>query len=187
MKTKIILFAAICLLASCKQKAEAQTLAMAREPESRTEPPQTGKPTANQQKIQVALLLDTSNSMDGLIEQAKSRLWNIVNTLTTLKYNGQSPDVEIALYQYGNDNIASGDWVQQVVPLTKDLDDISEKLFALRTRGGTEFCGSAIHHASKNLSWSTNDSSMKLIYIAGNEPFNQQGINYKEAINISSL
>ena len=36
-------------------------------------------------KIQVALLLDTSNSMDGLIEQAKSRLWNIVNNLTKLK------------------------------------------------------------------------------------------------------
>ena len=32
--------------------------------------------------IQVAILLDTSGSMDGLIEQAKSRLWNIVNTLT---------------------------------------------------------------------------------------------------------
>jgi hypothetical protein len=46
-------------------------------------------------KIQVALLLDTSNSMDGLIEQAKSRLWNIVNTLTTLKYNGKTPEIRI--------------------------------------------------------------------------------------------
>ena len=40
-------------------------------------------------KIQVAILLDTSGSMQGLIEQAKSRLWNIVNTLTTLKYKGR--------------------------------------------------------------------------------------------------
>lgn len=29
--------------------------------------------------IQLALLLDTSNSMDGLIDQARSRLWQIVN------------------------------------------------------------------------------------------------------------
>ena len=50
-------------------------------------------------KIQVALLLDTSNSMDGLIEQAKSRLWNIVNTLTTLKYSGKTPTIEISLYE----------------------------------------------------------------------------------------
>lgn len=184
MKSKIILFAAICLLAWCKQKVEAQTLVMVTSPERRVENPRTTDPTTNQQKIQVALLLDTSNSMDGLIDQAKSRLWNIVNTLTTLKYNGQSPDIEIALYEYGNDNISrSEDWVRQVVPLTKDLDDISEKLFALRTRGGTEYCGSAVNHAAKNLNWSTNEKSMKLLYIAGNEPFNQHGVNYKEAIS----
>ena len=58
-------------------------------------------------KIQVAILLDTSSSMDGLIEQAKSRLWNIVNTLTTLKYEGKTPDIEISLYEYGNDNLST--------------------------------------------------------------------------------
>ena len=51
--------------------------------------------------IQVAILFDTSNSMDGLINQAKSRLWNVVNTLTTLRYNGKAPNIEIALYEYG--------------------------------------------------------------------------------------
>ena len=29
--------------------------------------------------VQIALLLDTSSSMDGLIDQAKSQLWKIVN------------------------------------------------------------------------------------------------------------
>ena len=66
----------------------------------------TTKPEENT-KIQVAILLDTSGSMDGLIEQAKSRLWNIVNTLTTLKYSGKTPTIEIALYEYGNDGIAA--------------------------------------------------------------------------------
>ena len=31
--------------------------------------------------IKLALLLDTSNSMDGLINQARSRLWNVVNEI----------------------------------------------------------------------------------------------------------
>ena len=31
--------------------------------------------------VQVAILLDTSNSMDGLIEQAKTQLWRVVNEL----------------------------------------------------------------------------------------------------------
>ncbi|WP_343664989.1 VWA domain-containing protein [Chryseobacterium mucoviscidosis] len=133
-------------------------------------------------KIQVALLLDTSNSMDGLIDQAKSRLWNIVNTLTTLKYNGKAPQVEIALYEYGNDGLTDENYIRQVTPLTQDLDLVSEKLFALRTNGGSEYCGAVIRDASMNLKWDDNNQSMKLIYIAGNEPFDQGRISYKEVI-----
>lgn len=133
-------------------------------------------------KIQVALLLDTSNSMDGLIDQAKSRLWNIVNTLTTLKYNGKAPQVEIALYEYGNDSLTDENYIRQVTPLTQDLDLVSEKLFALRTNGGSEYCGAVIRDASMNLKWDDNNQSMKLIYIAGNEPFDQGKISYKEVI-----
>ncbi|WP_029904838.1 VWA domain-containing protein [Prevotella sp. 10(H)] len=134
-------------------------------------------------KIQVAILLDTSSSMDGLIEQAKSRLWNIVNTLTTLKYNGQSPRIEIALYEYGNDNIRTSDYIRQITPMTTDLDLISQKLFSLTTYGGDEYCGAVISKAVERLDWGNNSSDMKLIYIAGNEPFTQGRISYKTAID----
>lgn len=133
--------------------------------------------------VQVALLLDTSNSMDGLIEQAKSRLWNIVNTLSTLKFEGKTPRIEIALYEYGNDGLDQKHWVRKVTPLTQDLDLISEKLFSLRTNGGTEYCGAVIKDAVSALDWNGNSKAMKLIYIAGNEAFNQEGVNYKTAIS----
>ncbi len=134
-------------------------------------------------KIQVALLLDTSSSMDGLIEQAKSQLWNIVNTLTTLKFDGKTPDIEISLYEYGNDNLSSeSNYIKQIVPLSTDLDLISEKLFALSTNGGEEYCGAVIQDATKNLSWGKGENNMKLVYICGNEAFNQGKISYKEAI-----
>lgn len=141
------------------------------------------KPEENT-KIQVAILLDTSGSMDGLIEQAKSRLWNIVNTLTTLKYSGKTPTIEIALYEYGNDGIAvEKNYIRQVTPLTTDLDLISEKLFSLRTNGGSEYCGAVIGDATKELKWDDEKNNMKLVYICGNEGFDQGPINYKEAIS----
>jgi len=144
---------------------------------------QTEKPAENT-KIQVALLLDTSSSMDGLIDQAKSRLWNIVNTLTTLKYDGKTPDIEIALYEYGNDGLSQkSNYIRQITPLSTDLDLISEKLFALKTNGGNEYCGAVIQDATKQLKWAKEQNNMKLIYIAGNEEFNQGGISYKEAIS----
>lgn len=142
------------------------------------------KETFTQEKIQVALLLDTSSSMDGLIDQAKSRLWNIVNTLTTLRYEGRKPIIEISLYEYGNDGLpADGGYIRQVTPLTSDLDLLSEKLFALRTNGGSEYCGQVIQTSTNELKWDNNKNSMKLIYITGNEPFTQGQVNYVEAIS----
>jgi hypothetical protein len=141
-------------------------------------------PSNDNTRVQVALLLDTSNSMDGLIDQAKSRLWNIINTLTTLKYNGKAPIIEIALYEYGNDGLSSEDnYIRRVTPLTTDLDLISEKLFALQTNGGNEYCGAVIGQAVKRLEWGSNRADMKLIYIAGNEPFNQGSVSYKETVS----
>jgi hypothetical protein len=134
-------------------------------------------------RIQVAILLDTSNSMDGLIDQAKSRLWDIVNTLTTLKYKGKAPRIELALYEYGNDWLSKrSNYIRQVAPFTTDLDLISEKLFALRTNGGSEYCGAVIREALNVLNWGNSSYDMRLIYIAGNEEFNQGGVSYKEAI-----
>lgn len=141
-------------------------------------------PPDSSSKIQVALLFDTSNSMDGLIDQAKSRLWDIVNTLTTLKYQGKTPQIEIALYEYGNDGLEDKtNFIRQVAPLTTDLDLISEKLFSLKTNGGSEYCGAVIAKSVKDLKWDDGNNTMKLVYIAGNEGFNQGSINYKEAIS----
>ncbi len=133
-------------------------------------------------KIQVALLLDTSNSMDGLIEQAKGKLWSIVNELTYCKKYGHDPNVEIALYEYGNDGLPkSENWIRKVNGFTTDLDLISEKLFALKTNGGSEYCGAVIQKSVKHLGWSDNKEDLKLTFIAGNESFDQGGINYTES------
>lgn len=142
---------------------------------------------ARKTRIQVAILLDTSGSMEGLIEQAKSRLWNIINSLSTLRFQGQQPQIEIALYEYGNDGIpAANQYVRMISPLTTDLDLISEKLFALRTNGGEEYCGAVIRKATQQLAWSDSRNDIRLIYIAGNEPFTQGGVSYKEAIGLSN-
>ena len=55
--------------------------------------------------VQMAILLDTSGSMDGLIEQAKMQLWKIVNEMARGKRGGRSPMLEVALYEYGKSSI----------------------------------------------------------------------------------
>src|SRR5262245_9072065 len=98
--------------------------------------------------IQIALLLDTSNSMDGLIDQAKNQLWSVVNEFIRAKHDGRTPVLEVALYEYGNNGLpAQEGFVRQVLPMTDDLDAVSERLFALKTNGGNEYCGQVIRDA----------------------------------------
>ena len=140
------------------------------------------KPANNMVKI--ALLLDTSNSMDGLINQAKAQLWDIVNKFTNAKCgNDGRPQLQIALYQYGNDNLSSREgFIQQVLGFSGDLDEISEKLFSLSTNGGEEYCGQVIQTSLSQLDWGKNPDQLKMIFIAGNEPFTQGKLNYKDAV-----
>ena len=124
-------------------------------------------PQANQgNNIKLALLLDTSSSMDGLIEQAKSQLWEIVNTLALAKKAGNYAELEIALYQYGNSGLLSRTgYIEKVLPLTNDLDEISNQLFNLTTNGGDEYCGAVISAATKELTWNEISSGLNLIFI----------------------
>jgi len=138
--------------------------------------------SADNPKVQIALLLDTSNSMDGLINQAKSQLWEIVNDFATAKQNGKTPDLEVALYHYGNSSLSrESNYIEQLTPFTDNLDLISEKLFVLKTNGGSEYCGAVIQRAVQDLKWSERPDDLRLIFIAGNEPFTQGPLSYVDA------
>ena len=128
-----------------------------------------GKPV-----IQVALLLDTSGSMSSLIDQAKTELWSIVNKLDKARYKGQKPKIEVALYEYGKSSLERDEgYIRQLAPFTHDLDGLSEILFSLKTNGGDEYCAWVIRSAMDSLKWKHREGSLRMIFVAGNEPFTQ--------------
>jgi hypothetical protein len=147
---------------------------------SRANQPIVGDAKADQApRVQIALLLDTSNSMDGLIEQAKGQLWKIVNQFISAKQNGKRPELQVALFEYGKSSLSprSGH-IRLIQPLTNDLDKLSEELFQLKTNGGEEYCGWVIQEAVEKLDWSKSPDDFKAIFIAGNEPFTQGPVSY---------
>jgi len=131
-----------------------------------------------QDTVQIALLLDTSSSMDGLINQARSHLWKMVDDLGRLTrvVDGKTRGVKIqlALYEYGNTRIpAQAGYIRQVLPFTTDLDRVSEQLQALSTSGGEEYVGQAIATSVAALRWSADPGALRLVFVAGNEEFDQ--------------
>ncbi|OHB67652.1 MAG: hypothetical protein A2Y77_11755 [Planctomycetes bacterium RBG_13_62_9] len=138
-------------------------------------------PLGEKPLVQMAILLDTSGSMSGLIDQARTELWSIVNEFVFAEQNGRKPEVQVALYEYGNNGLSvQNGWIRQIVPLTTDLDKVSQELFALKTNGGDEYCGWVIREATQKLAWSESPNDLKVIFIAGNEPFTQGPVDYRE-------
>jgi hypothetical protein len=94
----------------------------------------TTKPA--KQKIQAAILLDVSGSMDGLIEQAKSQLWNMVNVLGKAENaSGEKPDIEIALYEYGRTNV--GYQSNNVIKPSVNASNVTKRSASLSTTSTT--------------------------------------------------
>ena len=161
--------AALLAFAFCKPHKQKQTTASV--------------PPTTDQKIQVAILLDVSNSMDGLIDQAKAQLWTMVNTLGRVHCeNKANPKIEIALYEYGTprNDVRKG-YIRQINNFITNLDSLSQNLFALTTNGGDEYCGQVIYSSINELKWDNNPNSYKVIFIAGNESFRQGNISFTQA------
>ncbi len=128
-------------------------------------------------RIQIALLLDDSGSMEGLIGQARSYLWDVVNRLSHTTRNGVHPRIEVALYHYGDVPALA----RPLAPFTTDLDEVSRLLFAINGGGGEERCGEVIRNAGEQLDWSVRPTDLKMIIIAGNEPFTQGPVDWASA------
>lgn len=139
----------------------------------------TAIPNTDQALVQVALLLDTSGSMNGLIDQARYQLWNVVSELSKAERDGRPTSLEIAVYQYGSDLLPKKDgFLRQLIGFTDNLDDVSAALFSLTTDGSEEYCGQVIGAAVNELEWSKREDVYKVAFIAGNESFDQGPVTF---------
>jgi hypothetical protein len=126
---------------------------------------------AKPKSIDVALCLDTSNSMDGLIDSARRKLWTIVNDLARIE---PAPKLRVALYSFGNDTYSKdAGWVRKDLDLTTDLDEVYRQLYALRTKGGTEYAARAGRDALKDLAWTEGPDAIRILFVCGNEAATQ--------------
>jgi hypothetical protein len=130
--------------------------------------------TDNQQqarKIDVVIALDTSSSMNGLIDSARAKLWDVVNLLGKAR---PQPTLRVGLISYGNTGYDRRvGWVRKDADLSTDLDGVYAKLFALTTNGGEEYVARAVKDATEQMQWDQDPQTLKIIFVAGNEPANQ--------------
>ena len=117
--------------------------------------------------VDVVLCLDVSGSMDGLVNSAKVKLWDIVNELAKVK---PAPQLRVGLYSYGHTTYdPKAGWVRKESDLTTDLDEVYKKLNGLTINGGEEYVARVCHYALTDQKWAEGKDALRLIFVCGNE------------------
>lgn len=127
------------------------------------------RPT-NVTRVDLVIALDTSGSMNGLINSARQKLWDIVNFVAR---KHKKAELRVGLLTYGSGGSEADGYVVLRHDLTRDLDAIYDTLFGLSTSGGTEYVGRVVHRATRELSWDRGARTLRVIFVAGNEPADQ--------------
>ncbi len=134
-------------------------------------------------RMELVFVVDTTGSMGGLIEGAKSKIWSIVNEIVTAK---PQPEIRIGFVAYRDKGDA---YVTQVHPLTDDLDAAFATLQTFKAQGGgdlPEHVSAGLHEAVSGIEWkaggSTDSALYQVIFLVGDCPPHtdyNDGFDYK--------
>jgi hypothetical protein len=145
-------------------------------------PPAPPAPLAVAPKPRVDLVfaLDTTGSMSGLIEGAKSKIWSIASFVARAQ---PTPEVRVGLIAYRD---VGDTYVTRVFDLDDDLDRVYKRLLSFHADGGgdgPEHVSRALHEAVHKMSWAPQtNSSVRLIYLVGDAP---PHLDYQDGYDLS--
>jgi hypothetical protein len=137
--------------------------------------PQLSKP------VDLVICLDCSGSMNGLLDSARLKLWDVVNELAKIK---PTPVLRVAVYSYGGNGgeyTAASGFIRKEIDLTTDLDAVYEKLSNLKITGSTEYATTVSKKAIEEQKWSDDKGALKLVFVCGNEGADQdKSVSYED-------
>ncbi|HEX4417767.1 MAG TPA: vWA domain-containing protein [Kofleriaceae bacterium] len=115
--------------------------------------------------VDVVFAVDTTASMDGLIEGAKRTVWSIA---THIRKTDPDADLRIGLVAYRD---IGDDYVTRDLMLTSDLDRVFAELSSFRASGGgdiPEDVDAALDDTLHKMAW--RDDAKKLVFLVGDAP-----------------
>jgi Mg-chelatase subunit ChlD len=129
------------------------------------------KPTKAANIVELVFVLDTTGSMGGLLEGAKTKIWGIVNGIMQSQGAQHNMQVRVALVGYRDRGDA---YVTKVTPLTDNLDDVYAQLMSFRAQGGgdtPEDVRTAMLHGLEKVEWSQPAANIsQILFLVGDAP-----------------
>jgi hypothetical protein len=142
----------------------------------------TGLNSRNRGTIDVVFCLDLSGSTNGLIDDLREKIWDMVNQVGAYR---PSPTFRIGVVGFARPSFkAENSYVKILYPLTEDFDALVHELYKIKpmVEKGDQFVGEALQVAVKKMDWSNAPGAVKMICLAGNGVVNAgNGEAYRDA------
>ncbi|MCC6383812.1 MAG: hypothetical protein LC117_04275 [Bacteroidia bacterium] len=136
----------------------------------------------NKSSAEVAIVADLSGSTNGLLDDLRDNLWNFI-----YYFNRSNPEVEMRLAFVGFSRKSFGienGYVRVLTDLTTHYDLVSSKMFNLvsNVEKGDQYVGAALRASVKNLSWSNDKATRRMILLFGNSRADLGNVDYHNAM-----
>ncbi len=134
------------------------------------------------QSVEVCFVLDSTGSMGGLIEGAKTKIWVIANEIIASKPKPKSIKLGLIAYRDKGDK-----YVTSVFDLTDDIDMVSKNLHGFSADGGgdePESVNQALDEAVEKIAWSKDKNTLKVIFLVGDAP---PHMDYKDDVKYPEI
>lgn len=120
--------------------------------------------------LELVFVLDTTGSMGGLLEGAKTKIWGMVNDIMQ-KRAGQNLKVKVGLVAYRD---RQDTYLTKVTKLSENLDEVYAELSSFKAEGGgdtPEDVRTALRDALDSAGWSKpGPRTSQIIFLVGDAP-----------------
>lgn len=118
-------------------------------------------------KVEIVFALDTTGSMQSMIDGAKRKIWSIAMLAASAQ---PKPELRIGLVAYRD---IGDEYVTRFYDLSDDMDAVFERLSSFRADGGgdtPEHVARALSDAVNRTSWTNGQNAVKMVYLVGDAP-----------------
>lgn len=146
----------------------------------------TTSPSRGRESIDVVLCLDLSGSTNGLLDDVREKLWDVINQVNSYR---PAPELRIGVVAFSRPSFgAKSGYVKVLQKLTNDFDQLSFELYKLKptVEKGDQLVGEAIRVSVKQMNWSDDKDALKVIFLVGNGMVNAGVDNYRESCELAS-
>ncbi len=121
-----------------------------------------------QRQVDVVVCMDLSGSTNGLVENFRDKMWDVINQWQMFT---PKPVVRIGIIGFSRYSFSDGSgYVKVISDLTDDYDKLSGELFKIKpyVESGVQFVGAALGSGIHEMTWSTRPGAVKMMYVMGN-------------------